>query len=345
MLHTALCMRIGIEQPIFCAGMGTTAGPELAAAVCNAGGLGVLGTASLPAKVVRQHIAELRSLTARPFGVNVVLAIARRGQIEVCLEERVPVLVLFWGEVAPYVAEARKQGVMLIAQVGSVAEAKAAADAGVDAVMAQGVEAGGHVRGNTSLSILLPAVVQAVRPVPVVAAGGVATGAGIVSALALGAQAVSMGTRFVASTEANAAQAYKQRIVLGGAGDTVLTELFDSGFPAAPHRVLRNRAFDDWQAAASPASGHRPGEGEVIGTMQSGGATVDIARYSAYIPEAQLTADVEHMAMYAGQSCELVHGIKPAGQIVHDLVREAGEAMARLAADGAAQQGPSGARQ
>jgi len=343
MLHTALCKRIGIELPIFCAGMGTTAGPELAAAVCNAGGLGVLGTASLPAKVVRQRIAALRSLTTRPFGVNVVLAIARRGQIEVCLEEGVPVLVLFWGEVAPYVAEARNQGVMLIAQVGSVVEAKAAADAGVDAVMAQGVEAGGHVRGTTSLSILLPAVVQAVRPVPVVAAGGVATGAGIVSALALGAQAVSMGTRFVASTEANAAQAYKQRIVLGGAGDTVLTELFDGGFPAAPHRVLRNRAFDDWQAAAGPLSGHRPGEGDVIGTMHSGGAMVDVPRYSAYIPEAKLTADVEHMALYAGQSCELVHDIKPAGQIVGDLVREAGEAMERLAAVGAAQQGPSGA--
>jgi NAD(P)H-dependent flavin oxidoreductase YrpB (nitropropane dioxygenase family) len=336
MLRTELCKRIGIEQPIFCAGMGTTAGPELAAAVCNAGGLGVLGTASLSAKVVRQRIAALRSLTARPFGVNVVLAIARRGQIEVCLEESVPVLVLFWGEVAPYVAEARKQAVMLIAQVGSVAEAKAAADAGVDAVMAQGVEAGGHVRGNTSLSILLPAVVRGVQPVPVIAAGGVATGAGLVSALALGAQAVSMGTRFVASTEANAAPAYKRHIVRGSAEDTVLTELFDGGFPAAPHRVLRNRAFEDWQAAASPVSGSRPGEGEVIGTMQSGGAMVDVSRYSAYIPEAQLTADVEHMALYAGQSCELVHDIKPAGQIVHDLVREAEEAMRRLATGGAA---------
>jgi NAD(P)H-dependent flavin oxidoreductase YrpB (nitropropane dioxygenase family) len=186
---------------------------------------------------------------------------------------------------------------------------------------------------------------RAVRPIPVVAAGGVATGAGIVSALVLGAQVVSMGTRFVASTEAHAAQVYEQRIVLAGAGDTVLTELFDGGFPAAPHRVLRKRAFDDRQAAACPASGHRPGEGEVIGTMQSGGATVDIARYSACSPEAQLTADVEHMARYAGQSCELVHDIKPARQIVQDLVREAGEAMARLAADGAAQKGPSGASQ
>ncbi len=330
MLHTALCTRLGITSPIFCAGMGTTAGPELAAAVCNAGALGVLGTASLSAKVVRQRIAALRSLTTRPFGINVVLAIARRGQIDVCLEEKVPVLVLFWGDVAPYVAGARQQGVTLVAQVGSVVEARAAAEAGVDAVMVQGVEAGGHVRGITPLSILLPAVVEALGPVPVVAAGGIATGAGVVSALALGAQAVSIGTRFLASTEANAAPAYKQRIVQARADDTVLTELFDGGFPVAPHRVLRNRAFDEWQAAASPASGQRPGEGEIIGTMQSGGAPVDVPRYSAYIPEAQLDADVEHMAMYAGQSCELIHDIKPAGQVVRDLVREAGDAMQRL---------------
>jgi NAD(P)H-dependent flavin oxidoreductase YrpB (nitropropane dioxygenase family) len=336
MLRTALCRRLGIDHPVFCAGMGTAAGPELAAAVCNAGGLGVLGTASLHAKVVRERIVALRGMTARPFGVNVVLAIARRGQIDVCLEEKVPVLVLFWGDAAPYVADARRQGVLLIAQVGSVDEARAAADAGVDAVMAQGVEAGGHVRGNTALSILLPAAVAAVHPLPVIAAGGVATGAGVVSALALGAQAVSIGTRFVASTEANAALAYKQRIVLGRADDTVLTELFDGGFPAAPHRVLRNRAFDDWQAAASPSSSQRPGEGELIGTMQSGGARVDIPRYSAYIPEAELDADVEHMAMYAGQSCELVHDIKPAGQIVRDLMREAQEVMRRLVAAGSA---------
>lgn len=330
MLTTALCKRIGIEYPIFCAGMGTTAGPELAAAVCNAGGLGVLGTASLSAKVVRQRIVALRSLTTRPFGINVVLEIAHRGQIDVCLEERVPVLVLFWGEVAHYVADARKQGVMLIAQVGSVAEAQAATDAGVDAVMVQGVEAGGHVRGITPLSILLPAVVESVGSVPVIATGGIATGAGVVSALVLGAQAVSIGTRFVASTEANAAPAYKQRIVQARADDTVLTELFDGGFPAAPHRVLRNHAFEEWQAAASPPSGQRPGEGELIGTMQSGGAQVDVPRYSAYIPEAQLDADVEHMAMYAGQSCELVNDIKPAAQIVRDLVQEAEGAMYRL---------------
>jgi nitronate monooxygenase len=254
----------------------------------------------------------------------------RRGQIEVCLEEKVPLLVLLWGDVEPHAAEAHRRGTKVFAQVGSVAEAKAAAAAGVDAVIAQGVEAGGHVKGTTSLSVLLPAVVEAVKSVPVIASGGIGNGAGLVSALSLGAQAVSMGTRFLASDEADAAQDYKLRIVQGFAQDTVLTGLFDGGYPSAPHRVLRNRALDEWGLAGPPVSGQRPGEGDVIGSMPSGGTDVDIPRYSAYIPEPGVTADLEHMALYAGESCELVNDIKPASQIVRDLMREADEAVQRL---------------
>jgi nitronate monooxygenase len=330
MLTTRLCQRLGIEHPVFSAGIGPAAGPELAAAVSNAGGCGVLGTASLPAKLVRQQIQRLRSLTDKPFGVNVVLAVARRGQIDVCMEEKLPLLVLFWGDVAPYVDEAQRRGMLVFAQVGSVAEAQAAAAAGVHAVIAQGVEAGGHVRGTTSLSILIPAVVDAVKPLPVIAAGGVATGAGLIAALSLGAQAVSMGTRFLASDEANAALAYKQRVVHAKADDTVYTELFDGGFPNAPHRVLRNSAIDVWEAAGRAAPGQRPGEGEIIGSMPSSGSMVDIPRYSAHVAEPGVTADIEHMALYAGESCELVHDIKPAARIVSDLLREANEALQRL---------------
>jgi nitronate monooxygenase len=337
MLKTELCTRLGIEHPIFSVGMGTVAGPALAAAVSNAGACGVLGTASLPAKVVREQIRQLRSLSDRPFGVNVVLAIVRRGQIEVCLEEKVPLLVLFWGDVQPHVAEAHRHGVKVFAQVGSVAEAQAAATAGVDAVIAQGVEAGGHVKGTTSLSVLLPAVVEVVWPVPAIASGGIGNGAGLLSALSLGAQAVSIGTRFLASDEANAAADYKRRIVQSHAQDTVLTELFDVGYPAAPHRVLRNHALDGWELAGRPASGQRPGEGDVIGSMPSGGVDVNIPRYSAYIPEPGVTADLEHMALYAGESCELVNDIKPAAQIVRELMLEAKEALRRVGA------GPPGA--
>lgn len=330
MLRTGLCTQFGMEHPIFSAGMGTVAGPALAAAVSNAGGCGVLGTASLSAKTVRDQIRALRGLTDRPFGVNVVLAIMRRGQIEVCLEEKVPLLVLFWGDVGPHAADAVRQGVQVFAQVGSVDEANSAVGAGATGVIAQGVEAGGHVRGRVPLAVLLPAVVKAIWPVPTIASGGIATGSGLVFALRQGAQAVSIGTRFLASDEAHAARDYKRRIVDACAQDTVLTELFDVGFPAAPHRVLRNKALDVWDLAGRPASGHRPGEREVIGTMSSGGADIDIPRYSAYIPEPSVTADLEHMALYAGESCELVNDIKPAAQIVSDLMREAREAMKTL---------------
>jgi Nitronate monooxygenase len=170
MLKTTLCRRLGIDYPIFSVGMGPAAGPDLAAAVSNAGGCGVLGGAPQSAPYLRRQIQRLRTLTAKPFGVNVVLAVMEKGQLETCLDERVPLLVLFWGDAKPYVEDARRRGTKVLLQVGSVEEAVTAAEAGVDAIIAQGVEAGGHVKGTTSLSALVPAIVEAVSPVPVLAA-------------------------------------------------------------------------------------------------------------------------------------------------------------------------------
>jgi nitronate monooxygenase len=208
MLRTPLCDQIGIAYPIFSVGMGPVAGPELAAAVSNAGGCGVLGGVFKPAGYLRQEIHRLQTLTDKPFGFNLILPLLEEGQLETCLAERMPLLVLFWGDPTPYVAEAHRHNTKVFMQVGSVEEATAAADAGVDAIIAQGVEAGGHVKSTTSLSTLVPAVVAAVTPVPVLAAGGIANGRGVVAALSLRAQAVSMGTRFLCSTEAAATQAY-----------------------------------------------------------------------------------------------------------------------------------------
>jgi nitronate monooxygenase/enoyl-[acyl-carrier protein] reductase II len=331
-LNTPLCRALGIRHPIFSAGIGAAAGPALAAAVSNAGGCGVLGTASLPGKFVRAQIQRLKELTAEPFGVNIVLPLLRKGQIESCFDERVPILVLFWGDPAPYVADAHQRGMKVFLQVGSVDEAVAAAEAGVDGVIAQGVEAGGHVRGTTSLAVLLPAIVDAVGPLPVIASGGIADGRGLVAALSLGAQAVSIGTRFLASTESNASMQYKQRVIAARAEDTVYLEHFDVGWPNAAHRVLRNATVERWDAAGRPPSGQRPGEGTVLGTMQSGGTTVEIPAYSAYLPEPDVTADIEQMALYAGQSCSLIDAVQPAGEIVSDIVRSAAAALERLTA-------------
>ncbi|HEY1968995.1 MAG TPA: nitronate monooxygenase [Pseudonocardia sp.] len=316
---TQLCRDWGFRLPIWNAGMGVgLAGPELAAAVSNAGGLGVLGMGGLPEPVIRAEINRLRGMTDRPFGVNIILPmLTDEAQVYCCIEERVPVLVLFWGDPADYLESAHRAGTKVVSQVGSVAEARAVAEAGVDAVMIQGVEAGGHVKATTSLSILLPAVVDAVAPLPVIAAGGVADRRGVLAALALGAQSVSVGTRFLCSTESRAG--YKDRIVAARAEDTYFSTLFDIGWPDANHRVLRNRAVDEWEAAGSPASGSRPGEGEVIGQMPLAGASVPVPSYGVLPPMVGFQGDLDRAALYCGESCTLVNDIRPAADIVASL--------------------------
>ena len=188
---------------------------------------------------------------------------------------------------------------------------------------AQCVEAGGHVLGTISLSVVLPAIVDAVRPVPVIAAGGIADGRGLAAALALGAQAVSMGTRFLASDEAAASPPYKELITRSHAEDTVLTELFDIGWPHAAHRVLRNRAVLEWEDAGRPPPGKRPGEGTTIGHVTRAGQSLEVVRYSVMPPLPGFEGDLEYCCLYSGESCTLVNGIRPAAQIVRNIIREA----------------------
>jgi nitronate monooxygenase len=328
MLQTALCENLGVDLPIWNAGMGGAgAGTELAAAVSNAGGFGVLGMGGMPAAAIRAEIERTRQLTPLPFGVNLLLPFVGDGQIETCLEESVAVLVLFWGDPTPHIRSAQRAGVKVVPQVGSIDEAKAAADAGADAVMIQGVEAGGHVRGTTALSIVLPAVVAAVTPVPVVAAGGVANGHGVAAALMLGAQAVSMGTRFLCSEEASLARAYKERVVRARAEDTVHTRLFDVGWPDAAHRVLRNATTEEWEADGRPPSGRRPGEGTIVGRYTVAGQVIDVPKYGVDPPMTNFEGDIEQTALYCGQSCSLVNDIRPAADIVKDLANEAEAAL------------------
>lgn len=324
MLKTRLCRDLTIDHPILSAPLGGgNAGPELAAAVSDAGGLGLLGMGGLPAAAIREQIRDTRRRTSKPFGVGLLLPHLEGGEVDACIQERVSVLLLFWGDVAPHVTKAKRAGIRVFAQVGSVAEAKAAATAGVDAIVAQGFEAGGHVRGTTSLATLVPAVLQAVAPLPVVAAGGIATGRGLVAALGLGAEAVLMGTRFLASEESRASREYKRRVVRACAEDTVHITLFDIGWPEAAHRVLRNKAVDEWEAAGRPPTGRRPGEGTIVGRMPVGGTMTDVPRYSVLNPMIGFEGDLEYTVLYAGESCSLVNDIKPAAAIVRDVIAEA----------------------
>jgi nitronate monooxygenase len=334
-LRTPLCRSLGIEYPILSAGVGSAAVAELAAAVSNAGGLGVLGASGMDPSEVRQRIANTRKLTRLPFGINFIIdeeSDEDRGflldEMAAATAEQVAVVVLFWGDPAPYVERARATGVKVFIQVGSVEEAQSAAGAGVDAVIAQGIEAGGHVRGIRSIWDLLPATIQAIDPVPVLASGGIGDGAGVARALLAGAQGVSLGTRFVASDEAWLHPAYKLRIVQSTAEDTALNELYDVWWPRAPHRTLRNKTFAEWDAAGRPPSGKRPGEGTSIGKRTlSTGEVAEWPRYAIGTAPPDFDGDIEYAPLWAGESCTVVNDIKPAGEIVRDLVREAEAAL------------------
>ncbi len=315
-LSTALCDLLRIDLPIVQAPVGSATCPELAAAVCEAGGLGTLALTWTAPTACAEKIRATQALTGRPFAVNLVLDWDPRERIEVCAREGVPLISTFWGDPAPGVEHIHDAGALHLHTVGSVAEAVAAAEAGVDVIVAQGVEAGGHVRGTTSTLSLVPAVVDAVGPVPVIAAGGIADARGVVAVLSLGAQAAWIGTRFLLAAEANVHAAYRDRLIAANAGDTVHTGMFDGGWPDAPHRVLRNATLAAWEAAGRPAAPDRPGEGDLVATAPNGSA---LPRYHMAMPQAGTNGDVEEMALYAGQGVGLARVCTPAADIVREI--------------------------
>jgi nitronate monooxygenase len=328
MLRTRLCEFLRIEYPIIGAPMGFVTGPELAAAVSNAGGLGIMSFSANPPAVLRQEIRRLRALTDKPFGVNLILHFPVEEHVTVCLEERVPVLSFFWGDPTPYVGAAHDAGVKVFDQVGSVAGAQRAARAGVDVIIAQGGEAGGHLAGDVALSVLVPRVVDTVSPVPVVAAGGIADARGVVAALALGADGVAIGTRFLATPEAAAHPTYKTKVLAASEEDTVRTTLFGYGWPDAPHRTLRTPFVDQWLPNEARGSESRPDE-PIIGQAKIGGMPFPIPRFSSLPPSTDATGDLESMALLAGQTVGLVHEVKPAADIVRELVEGAARIIQR----------------
>jgi NAD(P)H-dependent flavin oxidoreductase YrpB (nitropropane dioxygenase family) len=319
MLRTRLCEVLGIEYPIIAAPMGFITGPDLAAAVSNAGGLGIMSFSANPPPALRQQIRRLRELTDRPFGVNLILHFPVEEHVDVCVEERVPVLSFYWGDPTPYVERAHDAGVKVFDQVGSVSAARRSAEAGVDVIIAQGEEAGGHLVSRVSTSVLVPRIVDAVSPVPVVAAGGIADARGVVASLALGAEAVLVGTRFLATPEASAHPAYKARVLAATEEDTVRTTLFGHGWPNAAHRALRTPFVEEWLPNEGRGSESRADE-PIIGHTKIAGQTVPLPRFASFPPSEDVTGDVESMALLAGESVGLVNRIEPAAAVVRDLV-------------------------
>jgi len=317
---------LGIDLPIIQAPIGGATCPELVSAVSNSGGLGMLSITWRQPEEIPAAIAEIRALTDKPFGVNLVIDKDVHAKLEAALAEGIRIVSLFWGDPDEYVNACHDAGALVMHTVGNVADARAAVKAGVDVIVAQGGEAGGHVCGTVSGMTLVPAIVDAVAPVPVVAAGGIADGRGIAAAHALGASASWLGTRFVASTEALAHQSYKEKLVAAAGNDSVYTELFDVGWENAPHRALRNSTFEEWEKAGSPPSGQRPNEGQVIAHKQDG---TPLVRYSVSMPLESMEGEMEGLAHYAGQGVGLVNDILPVSEIMRRLVRETEQAQGK----------------
>ena len=346
LILTPICERLGIEHPVFQAGMGWVAHAELAAAVSEAGGLGVIGAGStMDGERLRAEIRRVRELTDKPFGVDILFAtvgaegelgvasagpatrgeprgsrradgeqVARytdavQGMVEAVLEERVPVLVSGLGSPAAVVPAAHERGIYVMSVVGAVRHAEKAVADGVDAVIASGMDGGGHV-GRIGTAALVPAVVDAVD-VPVLAGGGLADGRGLAAALAFGAQGVWMGTRFIATAESRSHDNYKHRIAATDVAGTVVTRAH-SGKPC---RLIDNGFTRGWagrEAEIKPFP---------LQAMEVGHPASERGR---------IEGDVEAGVLPAGQSCGMIGDVLPAGEVVRRVVEEAALAIERM---------------
>jgi NAD(P)H-dependent flavin oxidoreductase YrpB (nitropropane dioxygenase family) len=311
---------LSVQIPMIQAPTSALAGPELAAAVSEAGALGSMGLTWTPSEVVAKWVRQVRAATSQPFLVNFVLAF-RPDALPAALDAGAPIVSFSFGDPEPYLSKVRAAGAKVGVQVGNVAGARRARGLGVDFVICQGLEAGGHVQSSTPLAMLLPAVLDAIGDdLPVAAAGGLATGADIAGVLRQGASAAMLGTRFVATQENRAHSEYKRRLVEAGPGQTALTICFDGGWPNALHRVLRNSTLENWEAAGSPPPGQRPGEGDEVARDQAGNV---IHRYEDVAPRPGVTGAIGDMALYAGTGVEQVRDLPSAAELVRRLWQEA----------------------
>lgn len=331
MFETRITGKFGLKVPILNAGMAFVAGPDLAAAVAEAGGLGMLGGAMVPAESLRLMIRATQGMTTGCVGVDLIGDFIDDAHIDVLVGEQVPLAVFFWTAPSPVqVARLKSAGVSFWMQIGSVEEAMAAEALGAEAMVVQGSEAGGHNRSQEALETLFAAVHRVLPEMPLVAAGGIVDGATMAAALSRGAEAVWCGTRFLASCEADAHEGYQARLVQAGHGCTTITTVFGPEWPGQPLRALVNEAVRASEgriaAALDEAIGH------VIGTTVLGGATVPVPRYSALLPTRAFDADLEWSCLTAGECAAVIKSIEPVRAIIDRMMDGASQAAPRKAA-------------
>lgn len=316
-LRTPICELFDIEVPVFLAGMGGVAYAEVCAAVSEAGGFGTLGMAGVSPEGIRDEMRAVRRLTDRPFGVDLLAALPEQmlAAIDVVIDEGASAFIAGLGVPGPVIERCHAAGVKVMSMCGKASHAVAAERAGCDAVVAQGTEAGGHT-GRIAGMALTPQIVDAVD-VPVLAAGAIVDGRGLAAALAFGAQGVWMGTRFIASHEARAAEMYKKRITETAGDETVVTRCYSG----KPMRVIRNAYVDEWE---------RHPEDILPFPDQMAQATADGVIHLIAGPDAPL--DPGRACLPAGQGAGSIRDIRSCREIVDGVVREARETIARMAA-------------
>lgn len=307
-METRVSKLLGIKYPVIQGGMAWVAEYHLAAAVSNAGGLGLIGAASAPPEVVREQIREARKLTDKPFGVNIMLINPNAAEVaRVVIEEGVKVVTTGAGSPAKFMAAWKEAGIAVIPVVASVAMAKMMERAGADAVVAEGMEAGGHIGEQTTMT-LVPQVVDAVE-IPVIAAGGIADGRGVAAAMMLGAEGVQMGTRFVAAAESIVHENYKERIIKAKDIDSEITGM-STGHPI---RVLRNQMSREYLKMEKAGASFEELEHLTLGSLR----------------KAVVEGDVVHGSLMAGQSAGLVKKQQACEEILAELMQEANALLGR----------------
>ncbi len=302
MIRTSLCDLLGIEYPIIQGGMAWTSTAKLSAAVSEAGGLGIIGSGHHNADWVREQVKIAKELTSKPFGVNVMMISPHLEQVmEVIIEEKVPVISLGAGNPGKYITRLKEIGTKVIPVVSSVALAQRLEKAGVDAVIAEGMESGGHI-GELTTMALVPQVVDALN-IPVVAAGGIADGRGLIAALALGAVGVQVGTRFMCAEECEIHDNIKQMVMKAKDRDTTVSGR-STGHPVRSLKNKLTRQYQELEKSNAPVE-----ELEKLG----------IGR----LRNAMIEGDTETGTVACGQVAGLVKKIKPAREIIHEIMEGA----------------------
>lgn len=318
--RTAFTNLVGVDHPIALAPMAGAVESDLAAAVGNAGGYPIMPFSWSSRDTIEVELTNLRAKTDAPFAVNLCLDMPQEARLELCLSHRPHAVHFFWGDAAPFVKQVHSNGALVIQTVSNAKDAKRAVDAGADVLIAQGWEAGGHVRGTVATLPLIPVVVDVAGSVPVLAAGGISDGRGLAAALCLGASGVVMGTRFLATPESAAHSEYIAQLIAAQHSDTLHeTDLYNIGWSNAAHRVLRNAVADRWIAEGRPDNRTRHRSGETVAMQGS----APITAYQSTTPHHSMTGEIEALSMWAGQSVGLVNSVEPAGKIIGSVMAQA----------------------